>query len=425
VVAGLGAASRAGAAELHDASAAAIRAASACGARRVAVHLPHVAGLEFADGAGRVVEGLLLGLYRFDRFRTEAAATRGRGVREIVLAAGAGARAVERASERARIVAGAVAFARDLVNLPAGHLTPAVLAAEARRAVKGLAVRVIVLGRRALERERMGALLAVARGSDEEPRLVHLAYRPKGRARARLVFVGKGVTFDAGGYNLKTGDNMDTMKCDMAGAAAVIGAVRAVARLGLPVEVHGLIGAVENLVSGRAFKPGDVLVTRAGRTVEINNTDAEGRLVLADLLDYARTKLKPDAVVDLATLTGACVVALGPTCTGLFSNDDGLAARLDDAARRAGESIWRLPLIQSYRDQLESPVADVRNSGTRWGGAITAALFLESFVAGSTPWAHLDIAGPAFLESDHPYWGKGGTGAGVAALVEYAALRAG
>lgn len=365
-----------------------------------------------------LVEGLLLGFYRFERFITDDA-RRAHRPDLIIVAAGRREQTVARAVDRAQaLVAGAI-LARDLVNTPAGHLTPDGLAQEIRRAFRGSGVRVNVLDEQDLARERMGALLAVGRGSDQPPRLVHLVHRPKGRSRARLALVGKGVTFDAGGYDLKSQDHMADMKDDMAGAAAVAGAILALSRLAAPVEIHGFLGLVENLVSGRAYKPGDVLQTRSGKTVEVKNTDAEGRLVLADALDYARTTARPTSIVDVATLTGACAVALGPECGGLFSNNDALAGRLLEAARKAGEKLWRLPLFREYREHFRSTVADLANVGKREGGAISAALFLETFVDGKTPWAHLDIAGPAFLEDEHAFWGRGATGAGVPTLVEF------
>ncbi len=405
---------------LRLAAAAAMRAALAARAGSVAVTLPAAAGGLDARARGlAVLEALALAGYRFDRHITDAR-RKPAGPRRVVLCAGDEARAVAAVRERAAAVAEASALARDLVNMPPNEMYPESFVAEARRAARGRGVRLEVFDPARLARERMGALLAVARGSVRPPRVLHAAYRPAGRAKARVVFVGKGVTFDSGGYDIKTTDSMGTMKCDMAGAAAAYAATLALARLRAPVEVHAVLGLVENLVSGDAYKPGDVLTTRSGKTVEINNTDAEGRLVLADLLDWSAQRLRPDAMVDLATLTGACVVALGPLSTGVFTPDDALAEALLAAARRAGEKMWRLPMYGEYRDQLKSDVADMTNSGQRWGGAITAALFLQSFVKDGVPWAHLDIAGPAFLSSEHAFWGKGGTGAGVATLVDYA-----
>lgn len=419
LVVGLGAAATLDREGLHRAAASAVRRAREERLATLAVALPgECPKLDDAQRAGAVALGLLLGNYRFDRFVTDAA-RKAPGVEHVQLTGAQGA-AVTAALARAAATAAGVALARDLVNLPAQDLFPESMVAEAQRALRGSGVRIRVLGPRELQREKMGALLAVARGSDRPPRVVHLAYKPKGRARAKLAFVGKGVTFDSGGYDIKSTDGMDTMKCDMAGAAAVLGAVLALARIGAPVEVHGLLGLVENLVSGRAYKPGDVLTARSGRTIEVNNTDAEGRLVLADLLDYVRTEVEPAATIDLATLTGACVVALGPGCSGVFANNDALADKLLGAASRAGEKMWRLPLIEEYREQMRSDIADTKNTGGRWGGAITAGLFLASFVDKQHPWAHLDIAGPAFLAADDPFWSKGGTGAGILTLIEYA-----
>jgi leucyl aminopeptidase len=362
------------------------------------------------------MEGALLGTYRFERYLTDPA-RKAAPVERFVLAAGPAAAVARAVLPAAEEVAVALALARDLVNEPAAAVTPAAFAREAQRAVRRARLRATVLGPRELKRERMGALLAVAQGSEQPPRLVHLVYKPR-RAKAKLALVGKGVTFDSGGYDLKTADGMLDMKCDMSGAAAVLAAVIALARLGAPVEVHGVMGLVENLVSGRAYKPGDVLATRRGKTVEVNNTDAEGRLVLADVLDYVRTKVRPDAIVDVATLTGACVVALGPMASGVMGNDQALIDRVLAAARASGEKMWPLPLYDEYLEQLKSDVADLKNTGGRWGGALTAGLFLREFVDRTQPWVHLDIAGPAFASTDHPYWGKGGTGAAAATLIE-------
>jgi leucyl aminopeptidase len=263
----------------------------------------------------------------------------------------------------------------------------------------------------------MGAFLGVAAGSEQPPRFIHLSYVPA-RPRRRVAIIGKGITFDAGGLDLKTAEGMLRMKDDMSGAAAVLGIMRALPTLAPAVEVHGLIAATENMPSGTAFRPGDVLRAMNGTTIEIGNTDAEGRLTLADAICYAREHVKPDEMIDMATLTGACVVALGPQCSGLFSNNQPLARRLLGAAEAAGERVWQLPLIDEYREGLKSEVADINNVGQRGGGAITAALFLKEF-AGDTPWAHLDIAGPAFTERDTPLAPKGGTGVAVRTLLAY------
>jgi leucyl aminopeptidase len=275
-----------------------------------------------------------------------------------------------------------------------------------------------VLDRAECEELGMGAFLGVAAGSQQPPKFIHLTYQPGQRTRRRIAVIGKGITFDAGGLDLKTAEGMLRMKDDMSGAAAVLGIMRALPRLKPRVEVHGLIAATENMPSGTALRPGDVLRAMNGTTIEIGNTDAEGRLTLADALAYAAKHVEPDEAIDMATLTGACVVALGPLCSGLFANDQRLADRLLAAAEAAGERLWQLPLIDEYQEQLRSEVADLNNVGQRGGGAITAALFLREF-AGDMKWAHVDIAGAAFTEKELPLAPKGGTGVAVRTLLAY------
>jgi leucyl aminopeptidase len=270
-----------------------------------------------------------------------------------------------------------------------------------------------------LTQEQMGALLAVGQGSQRPPRLVALKYDGGREDGPRLVLVGKGVTFDSGGLSIKPTDGMLTMKCDMAGAATVLGAMIAIARLKLPVNVAGYMGLVENMISGNSYKLGDVLTARTGTTIEVNNTDAEGRLVLADVLSYAVDE-GADSIIDLATLTGACVVALGDEITGVFTNNQPWCDQVVAAAHRAGEDAWQLPMFDYFSELLKSDVADMKNTGIRAGGAITAAKFLEKFVD-KKPWVHLDIAGPAFAASSKPYREGGGTGCMVRTLVEVAA----
>ncbi|HUE29722.1 MAG TPA: leucyl aminopeptidase [Verrucomicrobiae bacterium] len=306
--------------------------------------------------------------------------------------------------------------ARDFVNEPASVATPRFLAervAALAREIRGLEAEAWAPKR--IAREGLTGLLAVARGSREEPRFIRLHWAGPG-ARRRVILVGKGITFDSGGLSLKAPKSMETMKYDMAGGAAVIGAVAAAARLGLPVDVTGFVPATENLPGGRAQKPGDVIRFLNGKTVEVLNTDAEGRLILADALALA-SREKPDAIVDLATLTGACRVALGTLFAGVMGNDERLVAKLIEAGRAAGEPLWQLPLVREYREDLKSPIADLKNVGGE-AGTITAGLFLEEFVDG-VPWAHLDIAGPAFTEKDLPHAPRGGTGFGVRVLVRY------
>jgi leucyl aminopeptidase len=261
--------------------------------------------------------------------------------------------------------------------------------------------------------------LAVGQGSDQEPRFIHMTYKPAKKPKKKVCFIGKGVTFDSGGYSLKPSQAMEDMKVDMSGAAAVISAMDAIATLGSDYEIHAIAACCENLVSGRAYKLGDVLKSMDGTTVEINNTDAEGRLTLGDAITYARDKISPDEMFDFATLTGACMVALGPYTAGVMSDHESLVKSWMSAAERTGEDMWRLPLNSRLREQLKSPIADMRNTGDRFGGAITAGLFLKSF-AKDTPWVHVDIAGPASLGTARPSQPKGGTGFAVASIVEYA-----
>lgn len=324
--------------------------------------------------------------------------------------------ALQRAVETGRILGEAVNVARELVNRPPGEITPAGFAVRAEQLAKSLGLKVQVWDQPRLVQERMQALLAVARGSSQPPRLVQIEYRAGGPEAPFWALVGKGVTFDSGGLSLKPTDSMLTMKCDMAGAATVLAAVTAVARLKLPVNVIGLMGLVENMPGGSAFKLGDILTARNGVTIEVLNTDAEGRLVLADVLSYA-VELGVDRLIDLATLTGACVVALGEDVAGAMTNDQALCEQVLAAARAVGEDVWPLPMFELYDELIKGDVADIKNTGGRWGGAITAAKFLERFVGGK-PWVHLDIAGPAFASASKPHREGGATGAFVRTLVE-------
>jgi leucyl aminopeptidase len=322
-------------------------------------------------------------------------------------------------AERGTILGEAVNLARRLVNEPPSEIYPESFANEAKKVAEACGLGIEVWDQKRLEAERCGSLLAVARGSDREPRLVILKHNGGAADRPPLVIVGKGVTFDSGGLSIKTSDGMKTMKCDMAGAAAMLGAMQAIARLKLPVNVIGLCGLVENMLSGSAYKLGDVLKARSGKTIEVLNTDAEGRLVLADVLDVA-LQYQPAKIIDLATLTGACVVALGNDVAGLMTNNQTWGEAVKAAGDAVGEPLWALPMFPEFGEQIRSEVADIKNVGDgRWGGAITAAKFLEEFVGGK-PWVHLDIAGPAFLESSKPWLEAGGTGFGVRTLVELA-----
>jgi leucyl aminopeptidase len=418
MIVGLGKRDQAAPAGLIDAAAAAARAITGKPFQRLAFALPEkFPQLTWGDAAWAVGVGLMQGCHgpglhksKPDRFAPDEL--------RVVAPPSAPQDEINTGARRAAIEGEAVQLARTLVNTPPCDLYPETFARQARQAADGLGIDCHVLDERQLEAERMEALLGVARGSDRPPRLVVLRYR-QGASSRTLGLVGKGVTFDSGGLSLKTNEQMADMKCDMAGAAAVLAAVVAVARLQLPVNLLGVLALVENLPSGRAMKLGDVLRTRAGKTIEVLNTDAEGRLILADALAYAVDQ-RADHLVDLATLTGACVVALGTEIAGLMSNNDAWSERVLTASRRAGERVWPLPMLPLFDDMIKSHVADMKNTaGTRYGGAITAAKLLEQFV-GSVPWAHLDIAGPAWAEHESPSRDPGGTGCMVRTLVELA-----
>jgi leucyl aminopeptidase len=397
----------------------AARLAQGAGARRLAI-LPPLGFLgpqpELSAVAERLVEGVCLGTYRFDKYLSEDKRTPLSLVEVSLLLGTPQSPPLTDALPRAERLARAIARARDLVNEPACYMTPSRLADEAQSVAGKHGLSCTVLGPDECRQRGMGLFLAVAQGSDEEPRFIHLAWKPS-NSRKRIVLIGKGVTFDSGGLSLKSTDNMLDMKTDMAGAAAVISAIGPVAAEQLPLEVHAIAACTENMPSGHAYRLGDVLRSKAGKTVEINNTDAEGRLTLADAISYA-LELKPDVIIDLATLTGACIVALGPHTAGVMSNNDGLASAWLDAAKAAGDDMWRLPLTDRLTEQLKSDVADMKNTGERWGGALTAGLFLREFV-GDTPWVHVDIAGPSTADKDVGDVSKGGTGFPVATIVEY------
>jgi leucyl aminopeptidase len=363
--------------------------------------------------AQALAEGAALGAYKFLRYKQKSESP----ALERLVVLGKKDEAVQQGLDLGVAVAGAVAWARDLVNEPAGAMTPTQLAEEARRAAEEGGLSIEVLDEVQIANEGLGGLLGVSLGSDQPPRLVKLTYEPSGKATGTVALVGKGITFDSGGLSLKTADGMETMKTDMSGAAAVIGAMSVLRTAGVQTKVIAFVPTTENMPGGRAIKPGDVLKIRNGKTVEVLNTDAEGRLILADGLSLA-VEEKPDAIIDLATLTGACVVALGLKMAGLMGNDDSWIGQVRNAADRAGEPVWPLPLPQEYRKDLDSEIADMKNiSGGRGGGALTAGLFLAEF-AGDVPWAHLDIAGPARASGDDGYIAKGGTGFGVRTLVE-------
>jgi leucyl aminopeptidase len=326
----------------------------------------------------------------------------------------------EAAITQAQHVCTGVILARELVAAPPNIVTPAKLAETAADIAREHGMSLTVLERSDCEALGMGAYLGVAQASDLPPKFIHLTYRPSGAAKRKVALIGKGLTFDSGGLNLKVaGGSIEMMKIDMGGAAAVLGAAKAIGQIQPDVEVHFISAATENMISGHALHPGDILTASNGKTIEINNTDAEGRLTLADALVYA-DKLELDAIVDVATLTGACIIALGDDIGGLFSNHEELAQELSKASDLSGEKIWRLPMEDKYFDGLKSIVADMKNTGPRAGGSITAALFLKQFIKKETAWAHIDLAGPVWVEKESGYNNPGATGYGVKLLVQWA-----
>jgi len=401
---------------LRGASAAAARAVRDVRQRRFTLPLGQA---QAGPCAAAMVEGALLGLYRFKEFQRAPQDDAPPGVETCLIAlhGKANLAAARAAARRAEVTARATILARDLVSRPGNSATPSFLAAAARSIARahGLACR--VLGVAQARRLGMGAFLSVAQGSAEPARFIILEHRPRLRRRApTVVLIGKAITFDSGGISLKPAQDMDAMKTDMAGGAAVLGALQACAQLRLPVHVVGLVPATENLPSGQALKPGDIVKSMSGTTIEIISTDAEGRLILADALTYAR-RFKPDAVIDLATLTGACIIALGNDVAGLMGTSAELVERVQAAADVSGEKVWQLPLWDDYRELLKSDIADMKNVGGKAAGTITAGYFLKAF-AGQVPWVHLDIAGPAWTKQNKPYIPKGATGFGVRLLVE-------
>jgi leucyl aminopeptidase len=360
-------------------------------------------------------EGFLLGSYQFTKYKSDPKLSR---VERVLLIGDAPQDAVA----RARVRAEATVLARDLVNEPASTLTPDVLATRAREVADVAGLECSVLDERALTERGFGGILAVGAGSARPPRLIEMHYAPEG-ASGRVALVGKGVTFDSGGLSLKDARAMEDMKTDMSGAAAVIATMGALPRLEVSTEVLAFVPACENMPGGNALRPGDVIRHYGGRSTEVNNTDAEGRLVLGDALAFA-SEHSPHAMVDVATLTGGIVVALGRGSTGLFSNDDDLASALVRAAEEAGERMWPMPLYEDYKRLLDSPVADRKNSAGRFGTSITAALFLSEFVSAEIPWAHLDIAGTARSDKDHDEVARGGTGAATRTLLSWIEGRA-
>ena len=407
----------------RQAAGVAAKCAQDLGVRRLTtiVHGAGIGGLDPAQAAQAVVEGSVLATYQFNAFKTaNRDEIKPLGVLTVIEADPARREAVEAGVRAGRIVAEAVCAARDLANRPGNDLTPTALATKAQEIAAATGMTCEVFDEEAMARIGMRTILAVSAGSAQPAQFIVLEHK-KGSAKP-VIFVGKGITFDSGGISLKPGDGMWDMKFDMGGAAAVVGAMQAVAQLDLPIHAVGLIAASENLPGGKAVKPGDIIASLSGKTIEIANTDAEGRLVLADALTYAK-RYDPAAVIDLATLTGACVIALGHEAAGLIANDQPLADEVRAVGDAVGEIVWQLPILEGHREQLKSEHADVRNIGGRPAGAITGGAFLSQFAEGY-PWVHLDIAGVARTDRDRPYIPKGGVGFGVRLLVEFARRRA-
>jgi leucyl aminopeptidase len=399
---------------LRRAAGAAVRALA--GTKKVAVALP----LTTPDAVRAAGEGAALGGYTFTKYRSSSAEAQKSPVAEVVLVvADAKDKATKAAVRRADVVSRAVMLARDLVNTPPSDLHPAELAEVARTEAGKAGVTVEVLDEKALRKGGYGGILGVGQGSDAPPRLVHLSYKGGRGSTTTVALVGKGITFDSGGLSLKTAAGMEEMKMDMGGAAAVIAAVRAVAELGLSVNVEAWVPMAENMPSGAAIRPSDVLSMRSGKRVEVTNTDAEGRIILADAIARAAED-KPDIILDVATLTGAQLVALGARTTGVMANDDELRTSVVEASARAGEPSWPMPLPPELRKGLDSEIADLVNSGPREGGMLTAGIFLKEFVPDGIRWAHLDIAGPAYNSAEaYGYTPHGGTGAAVRTFVQF------
>jgi leucyl aminopeptidase len=380
------------------------------------LHGAGIGGIESEASAQAIAEGAILGLYSFTKYKKPEY----ENIEEMLIMVREKEKVpiLESAIGKGKLITEATSLARDMVNEPANYMTPSQMAEAAKDIASKYNLELKVFDREDMEAMGMGALLGVAKGSNQPPKLITLSYRGDERSEKAVGFLGKGITFDSGGISIKPSEGMDEMKDDMAGAAAVMTAIRAIAQLRPKINVTAIIAATENLPSGTALKPGDVLKAMNGKTIEVISTDAEGRLTLADALSYAQ-KLGLSPLIDLATLTGACRVALGTLYSGLFGNDQDLVDKVLKAAERTGERMWQMPMPEEYKEQNKSEIANVKNVGNRYGGAITAALFLAEFVA-NIPWVHIDIAGTAFSTKESGYIVKGATGVGVRTLVELA-----
>ena len=400
--------------ELRRVAGAAVRYAKPKGIRHLAFVAPE-ANLDAEQAVKAIVEGAFVGNFDPDTYKSDRKDER---LQSLAVVARGEQVKLQRSMDEARIVGESQNFTRSLVNEPGNRMTPTILAEQAKKMSAEVGLKCDVYGADKIKELKMGAFWSVAQGSDEPPALIVMRYEPADApAQPVLGLVGKGITFDTGGISIKPSDGMEKMKYDMAGGAAMIGAMRAIALLKPKVKVIAIVCATENMPSGKAQKPGDIQIAMSGKSIEIINTDAEGRLVLADGLYYAR-QLGCTHLVDAATLTGACVVALGYVNAGVFGNNEQMYERFERALKKAGEKMWRLPLDDEYKEMIRSNIADIINSGGRWGGAVTAAMFLKEF-AEDTPWLHLDIAGTAWMEDNKPWIAKGPSGIGVRSLIEF------
>src|SRR6202522_2605855 len=405
--------------DLRRVAGAAVRTLKSRGIRSFAFIAP--SGIPAEEAVRAIVEGALVGNFDADYYRSDR---KDQKIDALTIVASGDQAALEKAANEAQIIGESQNFTRDLVNEPSNRMTPTTLADRAKKMCQEVGLKCEVYGADKIKELKMGAFWGVAQGSDEPPALIVMPYEPAGAPQKPVLgLVGKGITFDTGGISIKPADGMEKMKYDMAGGATMIGTMRAIALLKPKVKVIGIVCATENMPSGKAQKPGDVQIAMSGKSIEIINTDAEGRLVLADGLHYAK-QLGATHLVDAATLTGAVVVALGMLNAGVVSNDDALYERFHKAKNEAGEKMWRLPLDDEYMDQIRSSIADIMNTGGRWGGAINAAMFLKEF-AEDTPWIHLDIAGTAWMEEQKPWIAKGPSGIGLRSLVEFVKSYAG
>lgn len=367
-----------------------------------------------------LLEGFNYGAYKFNKYKTDK---NNNGNAEpskfIVIIKNPKSDRVRYEAQYADHISAAVKYSRDIVNEPPGYLTPTRLAGVAQDIADKGNLDIQILDKEKMEELKMGGILAVTRGSGQPPKFIHLIYNPPSKKpKKEIAVVGKGITFDSGGLNLKPGDSMRTMKMDMAGAASVLGVMQAISHTRPQVKVHGIVPAAENMTGGLAYKPDDVIYAMNGKSIEIINTDAEGRLILADALSYC-SGFNPDEIIDFATLTGACIVALGQTTAGIMGNDQKIIDRVTKTAKAVGEKIWQLPMEEDIKKELESDVADIKNAGSRWGGAIYAAHFLENFVPEKSVWSHIDLAGPAFLMKGNEFSASGATGFGVRTVARY------